>query len=74
MLPPQPRITPFDQGEPYAQAEPPGASFRWLLKQGEVAGLCMGLVTLEGPIHKTPASHGEWDQVYLIFRLVPLST
>ncbi len=67
-IPPKPLIASFGDGEPYTQAEPPGASFRWLLKQGDVAGLCMGLVTLEGPIHKTPASHAEWDQVYLIFQ------
>lgn len=27
----------------------------------------MGLVTIEGPIHKTPATHDDFDQVYLVF-------
>jgi len=53
-------------GEPYTQDEPPGASFRWLLKPAQVPGMCLGHVTLQGPIHKTPAAHADWDQVYLV--------
>ena len=60
-------IRPFSEGTPYTQDEPPGATFAWLLEQDEVPGLAMGLVKLEGPIHKTPAAHSEWEQVYLIF-------
>jgi mannose-6-phosphate isomerase-like protein (cupin superfamily) len=38
-----------------------------VLAPGEIADLSMGLVSLEGPVHKTPGTHEEWDQVYLIF-------
>ena len=62
-----PLIRSFEEGEPYTQDEADGASFRWLLKKDEVTGLQMGLVELKGPIHKKPASHGQWEQVYLIF-------
>jgi mannose-6-phosphate isomerase-like protein (cupin superfamily) len=64
---PTPFVRPFAEGEPYTQPEPPGASFRFLLQRDEVPGLSMGLVTLEGPITKTPAAHDEWEQVYVIF-------
>ena len=57
----------FEQCESYTQHEPGLASFRWILKQGEIPEVCMGLVSLEGPIHKTPGVHQEWDQVYLVF-------
>ena len=63
---PEPMVKAFADCEPYTQDEPPGASFKWLLKKDQVPGLCMGLVTLEGPIHKTPAAHEEWEQVYVI--------
>lgn len=65
-MPLPPTVRPFAEGEPYTQPEPPGASFRYLLKQEEVPGLCMGLVNLEGPIHKTPAAHKDWEQVYIV--------
>lgn len=39
-----PTVRPFSEGEPYTQPEPPGASFRYLLKQDEVPGLCMLLL------------------------------
>lgn len=63
---PSPNIMPINAGEPYTQDEPPGAEFRWLLKPLQVPGMCLGHVTLQGPIHKTPAAHPDWDQVYLI--------
>jgi quercetin dioxygenase-like cupin family protein len=59
-------IRTFAEGEAYTQPEPAGAAFRSLLKRDEVPGLSMGLVTLEGPIHKTPGSHPDWEQVYLV--------
>ena len=33
----------------------------------EVPGLQIGLVHLEGPIHKTPGAHEDFDQVYVIY-------
>jgi len=60
-------IRTFAECEPYSQEEPGTASFRWALKKNEVPGLQIGWVRLEGPIHKTPAAHQEWDQVYLVF-------
>lgn len=64
---PKPKIIPFAQAERYEQEEPGAAVFRWLLKKDEIEDLCIGLVTLTGPIHKTPAEHSAWDQIYLIF-------
>ena len=61
-------IRPFDQAEPYEQDEPGDARFSWLLKRNELPGLAIGRVRLTGPIHKTPAAHGEWEQVYLILK------
>jgi len=61
-----PIIRPFGQCESYAQDEPGKATFRWAVKRDEVPGLEIGLVRLEGPIHKTAAAHTEWEQVYLI--------
>ena len=52
--------------QPYTQPEPPGASFHFLLKTDEVPGVTLGHVTLQGPIHKTPAAHDEWEQIYLV--------
>lgn len=62
----QPFYRPVSQWEAYTQNEPPGAAFAWVLKQNEVPGLALGRVTLTGPIHKTPATHTEWEQIYLI--------
>ena len=62
-----PTVRELDQCEPYEQEEPGIASFRWVLQQGEIPGLCAGFVTLEGPIHKTKGAHDDWDQMYLIF-------
>ena len=59
-------IRTFDQCEPYTQDEPGSASFRWAVKKDEVPGLQIGLVHLEGPIHKTPAAHEDFEQVYVI--------
>ena len=56
----------FDEAEAYIQQEPGEAQFNWLLKKEELPGLCIGRVRLKGPIHKTPASHDGWDQVYVI--------
>jgi mannose-6-phosphate isomerase-like protein (cupin superfamily) len=61
-----PFVRPAACWAPYYQAEPPGASFSWLLKQDEIPGLTIGQVTLHGPIHKSPATHDDWEQVYLI--------
>jgi len=62
----KPFVRTFDQAEPYAQEEPGDARFNWLLKKNELPGLCIGRVRMKGPIHKTPASHEGWDQVYVI--------
>jgi mannose-6-phosphate isomerase-like protein (cupin superfamily) len=62
----KPFVRPQADWMPYTQPEPPGASFQYVLKQDEVPGLTLGHVTLTGPIHKTPATHTEWEQVYLI--------
>lgn len=59
-------VRPFSEAEPYEQEEPGEATFAWVLKKDEIPGLQMGLVELAGPIHKTPASHEEFHQVYLI--------
>jgi len=52
----------------YEQDEPGDAAFRMLLAKGEVPGLQVGHVTLNGPMRKTPAAHGEWHQVYLVIK------
>jgi len=62
-----PSLRPFAKCEPYDQNEPGKASFRWVLKKNEISDICMGLVELQGPIHKTSTAHEEWNQVYLIF-------
>jgi len=62
-----PQVRVFNECDPYEQNEPGTASFRWILKNNEIPDLCMGLVTMEGPIHKTPGTHEDWDQVYLVF-------
>jgi mannose-6-phosphate isomerase-like protein (cupin superfamily) len=62
----QPFVRPQQEWTPYTQPEPPGASFLRVLDQDEVPGLTLGHVTLNGPIHKTPATHDDWEQVYLI--------
>ena len=67
MTEPRPTIRPFSEAEPYQQDEPGIATFARLMKKDEVPGLEMGHVSLEGPIHKTPAAHEQWQQVYLIF-------
>lgn len=63
---PTAKVMKFSEGEAYEQEEPGIAKFAWLVKDGEIDGICMGLVTLEGPIVKTPAAHDTWDQVYLV--------
>jgi mannose-6-phosphate isomerase-like protein (cupin superfamily) len=60
-------IRPFSECEPYTQDEPGRASFRWAVKKDEVPGLQIGLVNLQGPIHKTPAAHEDFDQVYVVY-------
>jgi len=62
----EPAIIPFSQAEPYEQKEPGDATFGWLLKKDRVPGLQSGLVKLRGPIHKTPAAHEEFHQVYMV--------
>ncbi|MFA5865883.1 MAG: AraC family ligand binding domain-containing protein [Phycisphaerae bacterium] len=62
-----PQVRRFSGLEPYEQQEPGIAFFQWVLKQNEIPGTCMGHVTLEGPIHKTPGVHEDFDQVYLIY-------
>jgi len=59
-------IRAFADAKPYTQDEPGEATFNFLLEKDEVPGLQMGLVKLQGPIHKTPAAHETWEQVYLI--------
>lgn len=61
-----PFIRKFADAEPYEQSEPGDARFGWLAAKDQIPGLAIGLVTLRGPIHKTPAAHEEWEQVYLI--------
>ena len=61
-----PMIRNFEDAEPYEQEEPGNARFNWLIKQGEFPGISSGRVRLAGPIHKTPATHTEWDQAYFI--------
>lgn len=64
----QPLIRRFADAEPYDQPEPGDAAFAWLLKRGELGQLQIGHVRLTGPIHKTPAIHQAFDQVYLVLR------
>ena len=59
-------VRPGHQWTPYTQPEPPGAAFQWVLEKDEVPNLAVGQVTLTGPIHKTPAAHDTWEQVYLV--------
>ena len=61
-----PCVRPLSQCEPYEQDEPGISSFRTVSPENEIPSLCMGYVTLEGPIVKTPGTHDEWDQVYLV--------
>ena len=62
-----PQVRPFSSLKQYRQEEPGVALFRWIVEQDEIPQICMGLVTLEGPIHKTPGVHDGFDQVYVIF-------
>ena len=62
-----PGVRPFSALEPYEQDEPGIAFFHWVLKENEIPQTCMGHVTMEGPIHKTPGVHDEFDQVYLVY-------
>lgn len=62
----RPLVRSFSDAEPYEQDEPGESCFHWLLKKDEIPELQIGLVELAGPIHKTPASHEEFHQVYLI--------
>ncbi len=59
-------IRTFADARPYTQDEPGEARFALLLAKDEVPGLQIGLVELVGPIHKTPAAHDAWEQIYLI--------
>jgi mannose-6-phosphate isomerase-like protein (cupin superfamily) len=61
-----PFVRPFLAADEYQQDEPGDATFRSLLKKDEIPGLQIGLVTLDGPMHKTPGTHDEFHQVYLI--------
>lgn len=62
----QPLVRSYQDAEQYEQEEPGKALFRWILKKDEIPGLQMGLVELKGPMHKTPATHIEFHQAYLI--------
>ena len=62
----EPLIRPFDQAVEYAQEEPGVAQFNRLIAAGEFPGIVSGRVRLKGPIHKTPAVHDTWDQIYLV--------
>lgn len=62
----KPFVRPAAQWEPYTQAEPAGAAFVRVINRDEIPGLMIGRVTLTGPIHKTPATHTECDQVYFV--------
>jgi len=59
-------IRKFTDAEAYEQDEPGEARFNWLIKDDEFPGIKSGRVRLIGPIHKTPATHIEWDQAYFI--------
>ena len=59
-------IRAFADAQTYTQDEPGQARFALLLPKDAVPGLQIGLVELVGPIHKTPAAHDTWEQVYLI--------
>ena len=61
-----PFVRPISEWEPYTQGEKPGIDFLRILNTDEVRGLTLGQVTLTGPVHKMPATHDEWEQVYLI--------
>lgn len=62
----KPEVRPFSSLESYEQEEPGIASFHWVLKENEIPQTCIGHVSLEGPIHKTPGVHEEFDQVYVV--------
>ncbi|HTL52568.1 MAG TPA: AraC family ligand binding domain-containing protein [Planctomycetota bacterium] len=61
-----PFVRPMANWIPYTQPEPPGAAFVQVLNKDEVPDLALGRVTLTGPIHKTPATHTDCEQIYLI--------
>ena len=63
----KPEVRPFSQLESYVQEEPGIAAFHWVLQDNEIPETCMGHVALEGPIHKTPGTHDDFDQVYLVY-------
>ena len=64
----KPRVLSFEQAPAYTQPEPGDARFNWLLPKDEIPGLCIGRVRLRGPIHKTPAKHAEFHQVYVVLQ------
>lgn len=64
---PVPFIRHLSEANPYEQEEPGEAFFHTMVVEDEIPGLSAGHVTLEGPIHKTPAIHTEWHQAYFIY-------
>lgn len=60
-------IRTLQEAEPYDQDEPGEALFHTMVNQDEIPGLSVGHVELKGPIHKTPASHGDWHQAYFVY-------
>src|SRR5688572_8652042 len=61
-----PFVRPISEWVPYKTDEQPGVAFLRILNTDEVPGMTLGQVTLTGPVHKTPATHDNWEQVYLI--------
>ena len=59
---------PFDDCAPYTQEDAEGLSFRTVLPENTFADISIGLVTAQGPTHKLPGTHTQWDQAYVIFR------
>ncbi|HUV08677.1 MAG TPA: cupin domain-containing protein [Spirochaetia bacterium] len=68
MAKPKPYYKPFLECDPYTQKDAAGLSFRKVLPQGIIDDVNMGLVTAEGPTHKLPGTHNNFDQVYLVFK------
>ena len=64
---PSPFVRHLSDAEPYEQDEPGEAAFHTMMREDEIPGLSAGHVALEGPIHKTPATHADWHQAYFIY-------
>ena len=64
----EPFFMAFEDCEPYTQEDAEGLSFNKVLPYGLLANVDIGLVTGQGPTHKFPGVHTDWDQCYVVFK------